>query len=84
MAEILEQKEILTLNELSIYTGFSKSHIYKLTHNNKIPHYKPGGKCCFFLLDEVKNWILTNRVSTKTELEIQANTFLFNSKSKKK
>ena len=84
MEEILEQKEILTLNELSTYTGFSKSHIYKLTHHNKIPHYKPGGKCCFFLLDEVKSWILTNRISTKTELQIQANTFLLNSKNKKK
>lgn len=79
MAEILE-KEVLTLKELSIYTGFSKSHIYKLTHHNKIPHYKPGGKVCFFKMTEVKEWLLSNRVSTKDELQSQASAYLLNSK----
>ncbi len=83
MTEILEKKEVLTLEELSRYTGFSKSHIYKLTHHNKIPHYKPGGKVCFFKLEEVKNWLLSNRVSTQDELQSQASAYLLNSKNKK-
>lgn len=83
MAEILEQKEILTFDEFCKYTGFSRSHAYKLTHKNQIPHYKPGGKVCFFKLDEVKQWLLSNRISTKEEIESKASAYLLNSKNKK-
>lgn len=77
------QKEMLTLNELAIYTGFSKSHIYKLTHQNKIPHYKPTGKCIFFNINEVNNWLMQNRASTNLEIEQKASEYLLNSKSRK-
>ncbi len=76
------QKEMLTLNELAIYTGFSKSHIYKLTHQNKIPHYKPSGKCIFFNLKEINDWLMQNRTSSKDEVEQEATEFLIK-KSKK-
>lgn len=76
------QKEMLTLNELAIYTGFSKSHIYKLTHQNKIPHYKPSGKCIFFNLKEINDWLMQNRTSSKDEVEQEATEFLMK-KSKK-
>lgn len=82
MAEIFE-KEVLTLDELSKYTGFSKSHIYKLTHKKEIPHYKPSGKNCFFRLDEVKEWLFSKRVSTKSEIESEASAFLLNNKNRK-
>ena len=77
------QKEMLTLNELAIYTGFSKSHIYKLTHQNKIPHYKPTGKCIFFNINEVNNWLMQNRASTNLEIEQKGSEYLLNSKSRK-
>lgn len=78
---MVQEKEILTLDELALYTGFSKSHIYKLTHQNLIPHYKPGGKNCFFQLDEVKEWLLSNRVSTRQEIERQASAYMLNHKN---
>lgn len=82
MTEILE-KEILTIDELSNYTGFSKSHIYKLTHKNVIPHYKPNGKIIFFKHSEILEWILSSRVSTRQEIESQASAFLLNNKNRK-
>lgn len=65
-------KEILNVTDLSHYTGFSKSHIYKLTHGRKIPFYCPGGKMVFFKKDEVDNWLLKNRRATSAELESKA------------
>ena len=76
------RKEMLTLNELAQYTGFSKSHIYKLTHQNKIPHYKPSGKCIFFNLNEVNDWLMQNRTSSISEIEQQASEFLLRNSSK--
>ena len=72
----LEQKEVLTLNEVSQYTGLSKSHIYKLCSNNIIPYYKTGGKCNFFDRLEIINWLKQNRVATNKELESKATTFV--------
>lgn len=76
----LNKKEILNLEELASYTGYSKSHIYKLTHRNKIPFYKPSGKNLFFKLDEVKEYLLSNRVSSQQEIERQASAYMLNSK----
>jgi len=68
-------KEILNVTDLSVYTGFSKSHIYKLTHGRKIPFYCPGGKMVFFKKDEVDIWLLKNRKSTADEIENQAQKY---------
>ena len=75
------EKEIITIQELADYTGFSKSHIYKLTHKNQIPFYKPNGKTIFFKFDEVKEWLLNNRISTIQEINSQASAYILNHKN---
>jgi excisionase family DNA binding protein len=68
----LEQKEVLTLNEVSQFTGLSKSHIYKLCSNGGIPFYKPFGKVNYFDRQEIINWLKQNRIATAKELEAKA------------
>jgi len=58
------------------YTGLSKSHIYKLTHQNAIPFYKPEGKRIYFLKSDLDNYLLRNRISTKEEIEERALKYL--------
>ena len=41
-------KQILTVEDLINYTGFSRSYIYKLVHKNILPYSKPNGKTLFF------------------------------------
>jgi excisionase family DNA binding protein len=70
---LLSVKEALTMNEAALFTGLSKSHIYKLCMNKKIPFYKgDGGKLSFFSKEELTQWMLQNRVSTSSEIEAQA------------
>lgn len=79
----LVQKEILTFDEASRYTGLSKSWLYKLTSTKQIPHYKPSGKLCYFERVELERWIKQNRVSTTEEIETQAQAYcLTKSRSK--
>lgn len=73
---MLAQKEVLDIDELALYSGLSKTYIYKLTHSNKIPFYKPGGKKIYFKRSEVDNWLLSNRVSTDEELEHGVDNYL--------
>lgn len=68
-------KEVLTADEVSRYTGISKSYLYKLTMNREIPHYKPTGKLVFFNRREVEQWLQNNRIKTESELNQEAQSY---------
>lgn len=80
------EKNILNLSDAAKYTGYSKSHLYKLTHFNRITHYKPNGKNIFFKKEDVEEYLLKNRVEAKpkVDIEAQAANYLLTSKSKSK
>tara|TARA_B110000444_G_C18508411_1_gene441153 strand:+ start:73 stop:468 length:396 start_codon:yes stop_codon:yes gene_type:complete len=58
---LLSKKNVLNINELSDYTGYSKSYVYKLTSRNSIPYFKPSGKSIFFDRVEIDTWLLKNK-----------------------
>ena len=66
----------LPINKAARYTGLSKSHLYKLTHLNTIPFYKPEGKRIYFLKFDLDKYLLRNRISTKEEIENKASNYL--------
>jgi excisionase family DNA binding protein len=72
---LLSQKKVLNLDEVAVLTGLSKSHLYKLTSNGKIPHYKPG-KFIFFERAEIEDWLLRNRIKTVDEIEAEAASYV--------
>ena len=72
MNKNFEGKEMLTLEELSLYTGFSKGTIYQLTHFKKIPYSKPLGGKLFFQMKDVQNFLKQNRVASNDEIERKA------------
>jgi len=65
-------KEVLTFSEAAEYTGLSKSYLYKLTSTQKIPHYKPMGKCVFFNRIELEAFLQQNRVETSDAISAKA------------
>ena len=58
-------KQILTVEDLINYTGFSRSYIYKLVHKNILPYYKPNGKTLFFQKKEIDSFLLQNKSTPK-------------------
>jgi excisionase family DNA binding protein len=77
------QKEVLSFEEACSYCGISKSKMYKHTSSNNIPYYKPEGKLIFFKKEELDEWLLRNRQSTKEEMDRVANTHSLNKTSNK-
>ena len=73
---MLSQKEVLSMEELTEYTGWKKSHIYRMTSQRAIPFYKPMGGNIFFKRSEIDEWLLRNRQSTEEELSSKATTRL--------
>lgn len=66
---MLAAKTVLTIDDVHLLTGISKSTIYRLTCEKKIPYYKPNAKLLFFDRAEIEAWAKQNRVNTKLEAE---------------
>lgn len=58
----LNRKAVFNFNELSIYTGISKSTLYKYTSQKMIPHYNRG-KFLFFDRKEIIKWLKENPIN---------------------
>lgn len=68
-------KEVLTLDECSTFTGYSKNHLYRLTSQRAIPFYKPMGGTIYFKKQEIEEWLLQNRQATEAEISSKATTY---------
>jgi len=70
---LLGAKQALTMNDAALFTGLSKSHLYKLVCFRDIPFYKSsGGKLTYFDRDELNRWMLHRRTKTNEEVEAEA------------
>jgi excisionase family DNA binding protein len=54
-------KEVLTFDEACLYSGISRSYMYKLTSKELIPHSKPRGKFIYFERSKLNAWLLGNQ-----------------------
>ena len=50
-------KEVLNLEEASAFLGIAKSTLYKMTHQNRLPYFKPAGKLIFFEKKALLDWV---------------------------
>ena len=81
---VLGAKTALTMNDVVLLTGLSKSHLYKLVWSKKIPYYKSaGGKMTYFNKQEIEDWLLAYRVPTEAEQEQKAIAYCVTNKPKK-
>ena len=73
---LLSQKTVLNFDEASVYTGLSKSHLYKLTSTGGVPCYKPTGKKLYFNKEELDEWMLRNKKLSQDEIDDKAENYL--------
>ena len=62
-------KDIFNSEEASAFLGITMSQLYKLTHFQQIPFYKPSGKLIMFERKELIAWVRKGRVMSTSELE---------------
>lgn len=72
---LLAAKNVLTMDDVALYTGYSKQHLYRLTSKKQIPHYKRGGTC-FFDKAELEEWMRGTRISTDEEVSANASRII--------
>lgn len=73
LEQLLHQgKDVLTLEEAAKFMGIARSSLYKMTHEQTIPFYKPNGKMIFFEKSDLFAWVRKNRVSSEAEISEEA------------
>lgn len=72
---LIGAKPVLDLDEAALFTGLSKGHLYRLTSEKQIPHYKKNRKL-YFKKTELEAWLLEERVLTAAEIDSQATTYV--------
>lgn len=66
----------LTVEQAADFTGYSKAYLYKLTHQKKIPCYKPEGGKVLFSVDDLRAFCFRNRQQAEYELQDRAEAIL--------
>lgn len=72
---LIGAKNILDLDEAVLFTGFSKGHLYRLTSEKRIPHFKKSRKL-YFKKTELENWMLEQKIFTEDEIQSKASTYV--------
>ena len=81
---LLGAKNVLTMSDVALLTGLSKSHLYKCVHRKTIPYYKgTGGKLTFFDKKDVEAFMLKHRVKSVDEIQQEATTYVVTGKKRK-
>jgi predicted DNA-binding transcriptional regulator AlpA len=58
--QYLNHKKVFNVADFCLYTGLSKSQVYKITSRSQIDYSKTGGKIAFFEKSVVDEYLLQN------------------------
>ena len=75
---VATQPKPLTLKEAAEFLDFSRSYLYRLTSQGRIPCYKPEGTRVYFDRAELVDWLKRNRNRTQEETEEKAASYIVN------
>jgi len=87
IAELISQtglkskKKILNFEQACNFLDCSPSYLYKKTSFSEVPHFKKGKKL-FFDEDELEQWLLNDKIYSKSEFNNIADRHLNKLKSK--
>lgn len=75
---MLKSRGFANTNEASIYLSLSIHYIRRLAREKQLPYYKPNGKCMYFKVEDLDNYLLSNkRASTKNIMQNAAKYLLY-------
>lgn len=65
---LLSAKDVLTLEDVALLTGYSKNYLRTLMCRREIPFYRPEGRKPYFSKEEINRWLLQNHVPTQNDV----------------
>jgi predicted DNA-binding transcriptional regulator AlpA len=75
-AALLGAKEVLTVDEAALFTGYSVKSIYSFTSSRGIPFCKNEYGKLYFIKSDLVEWMTRNRHMTADEINSRADTYV--------
>ena len=72
---LMGAKNVLNVDDLCLLLGTTRSNVYRMTSEKKIPFYKPLRGKIYFKRDEIESWLLRNRSASLDELQADAELY---------
>ena len=66
--------------EASIYLGKSIHYIRRLSRDKVLTSYKPNGKCIYFKIEDLDDFLLSNKRLIRENITQKAAKYLFNNR----
>ncbi|MGB6092920.1 MAG: helix-turn-helix domain-containing protein [Moheibacter sp.] len=63
--------------EASIYLSLSIHYIRRLAREKELPSYKPNGKCIYFKVEDLDNYLLSNNRISNEKIMDKTTKYLF-------
>lgn len=77
---IIKIRGFANTEETSLYLSLSINYIRRLAREKQLPSTKPNGKCIYFKVEDLDNYLMNNkRISNKKIME-KATKYLFSNK----
>jgi len=76
----LANKEVLTMDEAVVYSGYCDSSLYRAVKKGELPYGRPNGKATFLRRKQLEDWLMTKGRSTMSKNEEKARKLLKRSK----
>lgn len=70
---------LMDTKQVSEYLKLAVPTIYDKVHKREIPHHKVSSKL-YFSKTEIDNWVLENKILTKTEIHKMTNDYCLNNR----
>lgn len=77
----IKAKGFATTKEASLYLGLSIHYIRRLARDNLIEFTRPSGKCIYFSIDSLENYVSKNKRICNDTINQKSANFIFKSKN---
>ncbi len=81
LLEATHETKPLTLLEAAKFLNLSQSHLYKLTSERKIPHFKPNVTKSYFEISELVQWLKRKPTRTLEETGEKSSSYIVSGRS---
>ena len=66
-------KNVLTINEVAMLTGYTVKYLRQLIARHELTYYRRGNRI-YFNRNEVEDWMMEQRIPSNEEIRIKANS----------
>lgn len=77
MIELIKIRGFANTEEASLYLGLSIHYIRRLSRDKTLTSFKPNGKCIYFKIEDLDDFLLGNKRNNIEKISQKASKFIY-------